>query len=101
MLTYQTVLLEQDDVELKVTNLELKLTNLNPALFLTANPLWKELAHDCLQSTEQVYYCWEDIKNLKDMDWELLVDGSSFVKNITRKAKLLSRNSAWGNRSQS
>lgn len=32
MLTYQTVLLEQDNVELKVTN------PLSPALFLTADP---------------------------------------------------------------
>ncbi|KAJ7423294.1 hypothetical protein BTVI_10439 [Pitangus sulphuratus] len=60
----EEVLLEQDDMELKITNL------LNPVVFLTADLERGELAHDCLQTTEQVYSSQDDLQDtpLEEVD---------------------------------
>ncbi|XP_050769787.1 uncharacterized protein LOC127027997 [Gymnogyps californianus] len=82
ILNYQAILLEQDDVELKVT------TILNPATFLTTDPDGGELTHDCLQTMEQTYSSRADLKDMpmENVDWDLFVDGSSFMRDGTWKA---------------
>ncbi|GAB0207054.1 protein NYNRIN-like [Grus japonensis] len=83
MLKYQVVLLEQDDVELKVTSA------VNPAMFLTLNEESEEpLSHDCLQTIEQVYSSRSDLHDepLTNPDLELFTDGSSFVQDGKRRA---------------
>ena len=82
ILKYQAILLEQDDVELKVT------TILNPATFLTTDPDGGELTHNCLQTMEQMYSSRADLKDMpmENADWDLFVDGSSFMQDGTRKA---------------
>lgn len=82
MLQYQAVLREQDDVDLKITNC------INPAEFLRSEAEGGELAHDCMETIEQVYASRIDLKDvpLENPDWELFTDGSSYVENGTRYA---------------
>ncbi|RMC21399.1 hypothetical protein DUI87_02263 [Hirundo rustica rustica] len=78
MLKYQVVLLEQDDVELKTT------AAINPAMFLNTKAVDDgALAHECLQTMEQVYSSRTDLedKPIKNLNLELFADGSSFVKD--------------------
>lgn len=81
MRKYQAILLEQDDVELKVTSV------LNPATLL---PLASEteLERDGLVTIEQVYSSRADLKDepIDSAEMNLFVDGSGFVANRTRKA---------------
>ncbi|XP_048145927.1 uncharacterized protein LOC125319005 [Corvus hawaiiensis] len=80
MLKYQSVLLEQDDVTLKTTSV------VNPAMFLSSTLLDSVPEHDCLQSIEETYPSRPDLEDvsLKDPDWELYTNGSSFKKNDRR-----------------
>ncbi|XP_048151996.1 uncharacterized protein LOC125322381 [Corvus hawaiiensis] len=80
MLKYQSVLLEQDDDTLKTTSV------VNPATFLSSTLLDSVPEHDCLQTIEETYCSRPDLKDvpLKDPDWELYTDGSSFMRNGRR-----------------
>ena len=83
MLKYQVMLLEQDDVELKVTSA------VNPAMFLAMNEESEEsLSHDCVQTIEEVYSSRSDLHDelLTNPDLELFTDGSSFVQDGKRRA---------------
>ncbi|GAB0206309.1 hypothetical protein GRJ2_003096500 [Grus japonensis] len=80
---WQVMLLEQDDVELKVTSA------VNPAMFLAMNEESEEsLSHDCLQTIEEVYSSRSDLHDelLTNPDLELFTDGSSFVQDGKRRA---------------
>ncbi|PKU29736.1 protein nynrin-like [Limosa lapponica baueri] len=78
---HRAVLLEQDDVELKVISV------LNPATLLPL-PGETELEYDCLATIEQVYSSQVDIKDepIDSAEMNLFVDGSSSVDNGTGKA---------------
>ncbi|XP_041875976.1 protein NYNRIN-like, partial [Corvus kubaryi] len=80
MLEYQSVLLEQDDVTLKTTSV------VNPVMFLSSTLLDSVPEHDCLQTIEETYSSRPDLKDvpLKDPDWELYTEGSSFMRNGRR-----------------
>lgn len=80
MLKYQSVLLEQDDVTLKTTSV------VNPAMFLSSTLLDSVPEHDCLQTIGETYSSRPDLKDvpLKNPDWELYTDGSSFMRNSRR-----------------
>ncbi|XP_040427484.1 uncharacterized protein LOC121076907 [Cygnus olor] len=80
-LKYQAILVEQDDVEIVVTNI------VNPASFLSNAP--DELVvHNCIETMETVYSSRPDLKEepLEDADESWYTDGSSFVKQGQRKA---------------
>ncbi|KAK4806986.1 hypothetical protein QYF61_000315 [Mycteria americana] len=81
MMKYQAMLLEQDDVELKVT------TTLNPATLLPL-PGETELEHDYLKTIKQVYASRTDLKDkpLDSAELNLFIDGSSQVINGVQRA---------------
>lgn len=77
MLKYQTVLREQEYVELKVT------TVVNPAQFLYAPMQEEQLTHDCLQTIEQVYASQPDLQDIptEDPEIEFFTDVNSFMQD--------------------
>ncbi|XP_030347100.1 uncharacterized protein LOC115610142 [Strigops habroptila] len=79
-LKYQATLVEQDDIEIVVTDV------VNPASSLKETPT-ELLVHDCLTAIETVYSSRPDIKEepLEGAD-SCFTDGSSFMKNGKRKA---------------
>ena len=80
MLKYQSVLLEQDDVTLKTISVVI------PVMFLSSTLFDSVPEHNCLQTIEETYSSRPDLKDvpLKDPDWELYTDGSSFMRNGRR-----------------
>lgn len=78
MLKYQVALLEQDNVELKVT------TALNPAIFLQASEeAWIPLCNDCLVTIEQVFSGRLDLKSntIQEPELNLHTSRNSMVQN--------------------
>ncbi|TRZ04835.1 hypothetical protein HGM15179_022272 [Zosterops borbonicus] len=55
-LKYQAILVEQDDVEIVVTNI------VNPAFFLSGN-MGEPVIHDCLETIEATYSSHPDLKD--------------------------------------
>lgn len=82
MIKFQGILTKQDDTALKTTNL------LNPALFLGTTNKESPLEHDCVEVIEYTYSARGDLKDvpLKQPEWELFTDGSSFMENGIRYA---------------
>ncbi|RMC20197.1 hypothetical protein DUI87_01043 [Hirundo rustica rustica] len=80
MLKYQALLLEQDDVTLKITSVA------NPAMFLSSTLIDGEPEHNFLQTIEEIYSSRSDLKDvpLENPYWKLFTDGSSFTKNDKR-----------------
>ena len=80
-LKYQAVLVEQDDVEIVVTNI------VNPASFLSGT-LNEPVTHDCIETVEAIYSSRPDLKEepLKDAENSWYTDGSSFIKQGQRRA---------------
>ncbi|RMC03748.1 hypothetical protein DUI87_19500 [Hirundo rustica rustica] len=79
-LKYQAILVEQDDVEIVVTNI------VNPASFLSGST-GEPVIHDCLETIEDTYSSRPDLKDtpLEDADtW--FTDGSSYVVSGRRHA---------------
>ncbi|RMC05663.1 hypothetical protein DUI87_17748 [Hirundo rustica rustica] len=79
-LKYQAILVEQDDVEIVVTNI------VNPASFLSRST-GEPVIHDCLETIEATYSSRPDLKDtpLEDADtW--FTDGSSYVVSGRRHA---------------
>ncbi|XP_074670151.1 LOW QUALITY PROTEIN: uncharacterized protein LOC141919051, partial [Strix aluco] len=79
-LKYQAELVEQDDVEIIVTNI------VNPASFLSGNT-GEPVQHDCLETIEATYSSRADLKDspMEDTeDW--FTDGSSYVLSGKRYA---------------
>ncbi|RMC18266.1 hypothetical protein DUI87_04148 [Hirundo rustica rustica] len=79
-LKYQAILVEQDDVEIVVTNI------VNPASFLYGSR-GEPVIHDCLETIEATYSSRPDLKDipLEDADtW--FTDGSSYVVSGRRHA---------------
>ncbi|RMC21779.1 hypothetical protein DUI87_02648 [Hirundo rustica rustica] len=79
-LKYQAILVEQDDVEVVVTNF------VNPASFLSGS-MGEPVIHDCLETIEASYSSHPDLKDtpLEDADtW--FTDGSSYVISRRRHA---------------
>ncbi|RMB89229.1 hypothetical protein DUI87_34377 [Hirundo rustica rustica] len=79
-LKYQAILVEQDDVEIVVTNI------VNPASFLSGC-IGEPVVHDCLETIEATYSSRPDLKDtlLEDADtW--FTDGSSYVVSGRRHA---------------
>ncbi|RMC22013.1 hypothetical protein DUI87_02884 [Hirundo rustica rustica] len=79
-LKYQAILVEQDDVEIVVTNI------VNPASFLSGS-MGEPVIHDCLETIEATYSSRPDLKDtpLEDADtW--FTDGSSYVVSGRRHA---------------
>ncbi|RMC09780.1 hypothetical protein DUI87_13567 [Hirundo rustica rustica] len=77
---YQAILVEQDDVEIVVTNI------VNPASFLSVS-MGEPVIHDCLETIEATYSSRPDLKDtpLEDADtW--FTDGSSYVVSGRRHA---------------
>ncbi|RMC09768.1 hypothetical protein DUI87_13555 [Hirundo rustica rustica] len=77
---YQAILVEQDDVEIVVTNI------VNPASFLSGS-MGEPVIHDCLETIEATYSSRPDLKDtpLEDADtW--FTDGSSYVVSGRRHA---------------
>ena len=81
ILKYQAILVEQDDVEIVITNI------VNPASFLSDAPA-EPVIHDCLETIETVYYSRPDLKeeSMEDAEETWFTDGSSFVTQRQRKA---------------
>lgn len=80
-LKYQAILVEQDDVEITVTNI------VNPASFLSGRGQGEPVAHDCIETIEATYSSRPDLqeKPLEDADsW--YTDGTSFIRQGHRKA---------------
>ncbi|KAM6037460.1 LOW QUALITY PROTEIN: optineurin-like [Chlamydotis macqueenii] len=75
------LLVEQDDVEIVVTNV------VNPAAFLSGTT-GEPVSHDCLETIEAVYSSRPDLKDepLEDAEDSWYTDGSSFVRQGVRKA---------------
>ncbi|RMC20185.1 hypothetical protein DUI87_01031 [Hirundo rustica rustica] len=76
----QVILVEQDDVEIVVTNI------VNPASFLSGS-MGEPVIHDCLETIEATYSSRPDLKDtpLEDADtW--FTDGSSYVISGRRHA---------------
>ncbi|RMC22207.1 hypothetical protein DUI87_00517 [Hirundo rustica rustica] len=72
-LKYQPILVEQDDVEIVVTNI------VNPASFLSRS-MGKPVIHDCLETIEATYSSRLDLKDTPLEDAETwFTDGSSYV----------------------
>ena len=73
-LKYQALLVEQDDIEIEVTNI------VNPASFLSGTT-GEPVTHDCLEMIEAVYSSWPDLKEepFEDTDESWYTDGSSSV----------------------
>ena len=79
-LRYQAVIVEQDDVEIVVTNI------VNPASFLTGNT-GEPVHHDCLETIEATYASRPDLKDSPIENGEnWFTDGSSYVLNGNRHA---------------
>lgn len=79
-LKYQAALVEQDDVQIIVTNI------VNPASFLSGNT-GEPVQHDCLETIEAVYSSRSDLKENPIKDGEnWFTDGSSYVLNGNRHA---------------
>jgi len=80
-LKYQAILVEQDDVEIAVTNI------VNPASFLSATT-GEPVSYNCLKAIEAVYSSRPDLKEeaLEDTEGSWYADGSSFVRQGARKA---------------
>lgn len=79
-LKFQALLIEPDYVTLKTTAV------VNPATFLSPQHEESKPEHDCLQTIGEVYSSRPDLKDtpLQDPDWELYMDGSSFMKEGKR-----------------
>lgn len=72
-LKYQAIMVEQDDVEIVVTNI------VNPASFLSGNHR-EQVHHDCLETIEATYSSHPDLKDTPLGDAETwFTDGSSYV----------------------
>ncbi|XP_017586101.1 PREDICTED: uncharacterized protein LOC108445794 [Corvus brachyrhynchos] len=72
-LKYQAILVEQDDVEIVVTNI------VNPASFLSGN-MGEQVIHDCLETIEATYSSRPDLKDTPLEGAETwFTDGSSYV----------------------
>ena len=79
-LRYQAVIVEQDDVEIVVTNI------VNPASFLSGNT-GEPVHHDCLETIEATYASRPDLKDSPIENGEnWFTDGSSYVLNGNRHA---------------
>ncbi|RMC16776.1 hypothetical protein DUI87_06370 [Hirundo rustica rustica] len=79
-LKYQAIMVEQDDVEIVVTNI------INPASFLSGNQ-GEPVHHDCLETIEASYSSRLDLKDAPFDDAEtLFTDGSSYVISGKRHA---------------
>ncbi|RMB92896.1 hypothetical protein DUI87_30634 [Hirundo rustica rustica] len=79
-LKYQAIMVEQDDVEILVTNI------INPASFLSGNQ-GEPVHHDCLETIEASYSSCPDLKDAPLDDAETwFTDGSSYVINGKRHA---------------
>ncbi|RMC09595.1 hypothetical protein DUI87_13381 [Hirundo rustica rustica] len=79
-LKYQAILVEQDDVEIVVTNI------VNPASFLSGS-MGEPVIHDCLESIEATYSSCPDLKDTPLEDAETwFTDGSSYVVSGRRHA---------------
>ncbi|XP_010560459.1 PREDICTED: uncharacterized protein LOC104828476 [Haliaeetus leucocephalus] len=80
-LKYQAILVEQDDVNIVITNI------VNPTAFLSGDTS-ELVTHDCLETMETVYSSRPDLKEepLEDAEESWFMDGSSFVKQGNRKA---------------
>ncbi|XP_056362996.1 uncharacterized protein LOC130261107 [Oenanthe melanoleuca] len=72
-LKYQAIMVEQDDVEIVVTNI------VNPASFLSGNQ-GEPVHHDCLETIEATYSSRPDLKDTPFDNAETwFTDGSSYV----------------------
>ncbi|XP_041900505.1 uncharacterized protein LOC121672075 [Corvus kubaryi] len=79
-LKYQAILVEQDDVEIVVTNI------VNPASFLSGNQ-GEPVIHDCLETIEATYSNHPDLKDIPLKGAETwFTDGSSYVISGKRHA---------------
>ena len=79
-LKYQAIMVEQDDVEIIVTNI------INPAYFLSGNQ-GEPVHHDCLETIEATYASRPDLKDTPLDDTETwFTDGSSYVVSGKRHA---------------
>ncbi|XP_075302469.1 uncharacterized protein LOC142365689 [Opisthocomus hoazin] len=79
-LRYQAILVEQDDVEIIVTNI------VNPASFLSGNT-GEPVHHDCLETIEATYASRPDLKDNPIENGEnWITDGSSYVLSGKRHA---------------
>ncbi|XP_077644845.1 uncharacterized protein LOC144247578 [Lonchura striata] len=80
-LKYQAIIVEQDDIEIIVTNI------INPASFLSGAQR-EPLSHDCIETIEATYSSRPDLQDtpLEDAEDSWYTDGSSFVKLGQRRA---------------
>ncbi|RMB97507.1 hypothetical protein DUI87_25988 [Hirundo rustica rustica] len=79
-LKYQAIMVEQDDVEIVVTNI------INPASFLSGNQR-EPVHHDCLETIEASYSSRLDLKDTPLDDAETwFTDGSSYIISGKRHA---------------
>ncbi|XP_039944790.2 uncharacterized protein LOC120764818 isoform X1 [Hirundo rustica] len=79
-LKYQAIMVEQDDVEIVVTNI------INPASFLSGNQ-GEPVHHDCLETIETSYSSCPDLKDTPLDDAETwFTDGSSYIISGKRHA---------------
>ncbi|RMB89451.1 hypothetical protein DUI87_34163 [Hirundo rustica rustica] len=79
-LKYQAILVEQDDVEIVVTNV------VNPASFLSGS-MGEPVIHDCLETIEATYSSRPELKDTPLEDAETwFTDGSSYVVSGRRHA---------------
>ncbi|KAF4796681.1 hypothetical protein TURU_082063 [Turdus rufiventris] len=79
-LKYQAILVEQDDVEIVVTNI------VNPASFLSGS-MGEPVIHDCLETIEATYSSRPDLKDTPLEDAESwFTDGSSYIISGKRHA---------------
>jgi len=79
-LRYQAILVEQDDVEIIVTNI------VNPASFLSGNT-GEPVHHDCLETIEATYASCPDLRDSPMENGEnWFTDGSSYVLSGKRHA---------------
>ncbi|RMC20820.1 hypothetical protein DUI87_01673 [Hirundo rustica rustica] len=79
-LKYQAILVEQDDVEIVVTN------TVNPASFLSGS-MGEPVIHDCLETIEATYSSRPDLKDTPLEDAETwFTDGSSYFVSGRRHA---------------
>ncbi|RMB88921.1 hypothetical protein DUI87_34420 [Hirundo rustica rustica] len=79
-LKYQAILVEQDDVEIVVTNI------VNPASFLSGS-MGEPVIHDCLETIEATYSSRPELKDTPLEDAETwFTDGSSYVVSGRRHA---------------
>ena len=81
-LTFQDNLVEQDDVEIIVTNI------VNPVSFLSRTP-GEPVFYDCFETTEAAYSSRSDLKDkpLEDAEDTWFTNGNSFVRQGNCKAE--------------